>query len=502
MNRLIGNGISEKAMDRFFKAIKKQEIDLHSMEIWRQGEQVFSAYGYPFTPETMHRMYSSGKMLVSLAVMKAVEAGEISLDDKVISYFPGRLPEDMDEKYQQLTVYHMLCMNTGHDHDTMWEMRSDPDWIHGFFKQELACAPGELFFYNNGVPYILTQIVKAAVHMDYMEYLDLHFFKAMDVRTEADRTPQGDTDPSGVSIRMGDFPKLARLLLNKGEWEGRALLDPRLAEMMGQYQVSSIQLDKIRNVALDTKYGYGFFLWRNSVGGFRLDGGRGQFGMVFPDLDMTVSFMSFEEDQGLIPELFWKMVYPFLWKKSAPDSERADGFPGKGYEALPDWGRTYHDKRDIDGCTYVLEENEMGLEEIRFDISEKEILFSGSQRGKNFCFKAGLENSCCINDSFPDLPESNWFMDHVSGNQDGRYYIRGEFYLSEDFAAKREIRIFVRNLQRTQYWVWNCRIADGGIRIEVDHGSWYCVRNRGRLELLPHIPDPVMIYGSRKEREA
>ncbi len=498
MSRRIKNGISEKALNHFFREIKKQEIDLHSMEIWRQGECVFSTYGYPFTKETMHRMYSSGKMLVALAVMKAVEEKKVFLDDKVISYFSGQLPEDLDEKYQELTVYHMLCMNTGHDHDTMREMRSDSDWIHGFFKQKLKFMPGELFFYNNGAPYILTQVVKKAVHMDYMDYLEQKFFNEMDIKTAAVRTPQGDTDPSGVSIRMGDFPKLARFLLNKGEWEDRSLLDPRLAEMMGQYHVSSIQLEKVKNAALDTKYGYGFFLWRNSVGGYRLDGGRGQFGIVLPDLDMTVSFMSFEEDQGLIPEMFWRIVYPFLWKESAPASEKVDGFLGNGYEALPDWGRTYDDVTEIDGCTYVLEENEMGMEEIRFDIREEEIRFSGVQNKKTFCFKAGLRNSCCVNDSFPNMPEYNWFMDYIPGNQDDRYYIRGEFYRSEDFAAKREIRIFVRNMQQAHYWVWNFRIADGGIRIEVDHGSWYCVRNRGRLELLPHIPEPVMIYGSRK----
>lgn len=499
MNRLIENGISERAVARFLDEAKRLEVDLHSMEIWRNGVQAFALYGYPYTPETMHRMYSSGKMLVALAAMKAIEENKLELTSRVTDYFPGRLPEDLDEKFSGLTVYHMLTMNTGHAHDTMWSMRADKDWIHGFFSEKPERAPGEFFFYNNGAPFVLSHVVKEAVKMDYLDYLKQRFFKEMDVRTEADLTPDGSTDSSGVSIRMGDFPKLARLLLDQGRWNGKQLLDPGLASMMGQYHVSSIQSDQVKNVAMDTRFGYGFYLWRNSVGGYRLDGGRGQFGLVFPDLNMTVSFMASEEDQGLIPELFWKQIYPYCWSEKAPEGERAGEEPGKTWQALPGWDRVYGDKSGIDGCTYVLEENEMGMEEIRFEIGEEKICFTGVQKGEQFRFEAGLRGGCSVNEQFPEMPEYDWFMDHVSGNSDDRFYVQGEFYRSEDFTGKREIRIYGRNLRQTQYWVWNFRIADGGIRIEVDHGAWYCVKNRGRLELLPHIPAPVMIFGTMKE---
>ena len=197
MNRLIENGISERAVARFLDEAKRLEVDLHSMEIWRNGVQAFALYGYPYTPETMHRMYSSGKMLVALAAMKAIEENKLELTSRVTDYFPGRLPEDLDEKFSGLTVYHMLTMNTGHAHDTMWSMRADKDWIHGFFSEKPERAPGEFFFYNNGAPFVLSQVVKEAVKMDYLDYLKQRFFKEMDVRTEADLTPDGSTDSSG-----------------------------------------------------------------------------------------------------------------------------------------------------------------------------------------------------------------------------------------------------------------------------------------------------------------
>ncbi|MCI8638624.1 MAG: serine hydrolase [Coprococcus sp.] len=493
MERLRKNGISPKAVDIFIREIKKYEVDMHSFAIYKGEEKVCGVYGYPFQEESMHRMYSSGKMLVALAVLKAVDEGRLSLEDYVLPYFEGKLPKEMDEKYSRLQIKHMLTMNTGHDYDTMEAMRADEDWVHGFFKQAPEYEPGGHFFYNNGVPYILTQVVKQAAGCDYLEYLDRKFFQKMDVHITADRTPQGDTDPSGISIRICDFEKLPLLLLNQGKWEQEQLIAEEWISRMGMYHTPSIQSEKIQNVNLDTKYGYGYFLWRNSVGGYRLDGGRGQFGLVFPDLDMTVSIMSAEEDQGLILELFWKHVYPYLWAKSAPKHTSIESLTE--YRALPEWNERCADTSDVHGCSYMFPKNDLNIEKVTFTLEEERMRVYFVQEQKKTTVYAGLEGRACGNEEMIALPEPNYFMNHVSGNTDHCYYVTGRYITAPDFMGNKEATLFIRTLDKNMYDILSFRFANHAVRMEWAHGSWDCVQKRGRLEILPHIPTPVMVVG-------
>lgn len=498
-NVLRENGLSEKAVNIFINEIKRNHIDMHSFSIYRNGKTVYSMYGYPYNRETMHRMYSSGKMLAALAVLKAADEGKLSLEDRVVTFFENQLPDSIDEKYEQLLVKHMLTMNTGHSYDTMKTMREDKDWVYGFFKQELDFVPGTKFFYNNGVPYILTQVVKKATGIDYLEYLNETFFREMDIYVVGDKNPQGETDPSGISIRICDFEKLPVLLLNKGKWNEKQLISAEAVQLMGMYHSPSIQNPSIQNVNIDTKFGYGYLLWRNSVGGYRLDGGRGQFGFVFPDLNMTVSIMAAEEDQGIIPELFWKYVYSYIWSGEAPENTMTD--QSAEYRALPVWTKKCDDLTEVDGCSYVFEKNELGINKVGFLIEDYKMRVSFIQDEKEVVIYAGMEGEVCANKEMIRVPEPDWFMNHVSGNEDHRHYIVGRYDYAQDFMRNKEIVIFVRNLDKSMYDILSFRIANHAIRMEWAHGAWQCVKMRGRLEILPHIPMPVMIVGKKEDED-
>lgn len=497
MEQLRENGISSRAVYAFFEQIKKQHVDLHSFSIYRNGKTIFSRYGYPYTKESMHRMYSSGKMLVALAVLKAVDEKKLRLTDKVLSFFKGELPDDIDPKYRELTVKHMLTMNTGHGYDTMMPMRQSANWISGFFSQPLDKHPGTLFFYNNGVPYILTKVVQKVTGLDYLDYLKEKFFREMDVVVIGDKTTQNDTDPSGISIRICDFEKLPMLLLQHGEWNGKQLIAPEIIDQMGMYHTSSIQCESVQNVNLDTKYGYGFFLWRNSVGGYRLDGGRGQYGFVFPDLHMCVSMMASEEDQGLIPELFWKYVYPYVWSGEAPDWTACDRQPD--YKALPEWNQIDDDLTEVQNCTYTFGENSLHMDKVSFHVGKGVLQVKFVQNRKDYIVYAGADGKERKNEEMIQMPEFNRFMDHVTGNTDHTYYVVGKYQRAADFMANKEIKLFIRNLDQTVYDIISFRIANHAIRMELAHGPWNCVKLRGRLEILPHIAPPIIITGRKEE---
>ena len=69
---------------------------------------------------------------------------------------------------------------------------------------------------------------------------------------------------------------------------GQQLLDARLVRAAVSFQVPTRRCSSISFMHSDQLAGYGFQLWRNAREGARLDGGRSQFGFLFPDKEIDV----------------------------------------------------------------------------------------------------------------------------------------------------------------------------------------------------------------------
>jgi CubicO group peptidase (beta-lactamase class C family) len=80
--------VSSAAIDAFIDAVVKSDIELHSPMFLRHGHVVAEGWWSPNTPDCMHQLYSLSKSFTSTAVGIAVEEGEFSLDDLVLSFFP------------------------------------------------------------------------------------------------------------------------------------------------------------------------------------------------------------------------------------------------------------------------------------------------------------------------------------------------------------------------------------------------------------------------------
>jgi hypothetical protein len=81
-------GVSSKGIMDFLDAISKTKHEMHSIMILRHGKVIAEGWWNPYRPDLKHTLYSLSKSFTSTAVGFAVAEKRITLNDKVISFFP------------------------------------------------------------------------------------------------------------------------------------------------------------------------------------------------------------------------------------------------------------------------------------------------------------------------------------------------------------------------------------------------------------------------------
>ena len=86
-------GIDSQWLMNFCKRLEEQQLPLHSALIMRHGKVCMETYYKPYTRDTLHRMFSVTKSFVSLGIGLLEAEGKLSLDDKIVDFFPEKLPK-------------------------------------------------------------------------------------------------------------------------------------------------------------------------------------------------------------------------------------------------------------------------------------------------------------------------------------------------------------------------------------------------------------------------
>ena len=84
-------GIDSQWLMNFCKRLEEQQLPLHSALIMRHGKVCMETYYKPYTRDTLHRMFSVTKSFVSLGIGLLEAEGKLSLDDKIVDFFPEKL---------------------------------------------------------------------------------------------------------------------------------------------------------------------------------------------------------------------------------------------------------------------------------------------------------------------------------------------------------------------------------------------------------------------------
>ncbi len=298
-------GLSSALIREFLEAADQQVKVMHSFMIVRHGHVVAEGWWKPQTSQTPHVMWSLSKSFTSTAVGLCVADGNISVDDKVLKFFPEYAPTLPSDNLQAMRVWDLLTMSTGHETEC-WPTPDVP-WEQSFLAHPVVHKPGTHFLYNSGASHALSAIVQKVTGQTMLDYLRPRLFEPLGIENpQWDASPQGVTMGGwGLHIRTEDIARFGQLYLQKGQWKGRQLVPTEWVEMATSKQVSNGS-DPTR----DWTQGYGFQFWQCRHGAYRGDGKDGQFCIVLPDLDAVVAMTAESADMEAQLNLVWDKLLP------------------------------------------------------------------------------------------------------------------------------------------------------------------------------------------------
>lgn len=258
---------------------RARELRLLNLRVWKEGALVLSK---DYDSEMRRNQYSASKSFTSAAVGIALGEGLLSLEERLVDAFPKEVPECAGENLQKATVRDLLTMGLGQGKGyLMGEQRpflQEEDWVRYALSLPFEYAPGEKFVYNNVGPYLAGVLVQRRAGCDLVNYLTPRLFAPMGIQR-----PTWETDPQGFTFGAGglflcisELLKFGRLLLQKGQWDGRQLVPEAYLQEAAKKQIEN------------GEQGYGYLFWRGERDSFRADGKYGQYALVFPEEDAVI----------------------------------------------------------------------------------------------------------------------------------------------------------------------------------------------------------------------
>ena len=311
----------QAAMERYLQSAQDQKLNIHSVMVLQHGKVVYEKWLNGGEAQKPHILNSVSKTFTSAAVGLAIGEGLLSLDDKLVSFFPDDLPAEPSENLKKVTIRNLLTMNCGHD--TEPRRKEGDTWVRTFLSWPVEHEPGTYYCYNSMGTYMLSAIVQKVTGQKVVDYLQPRLFDPLGIEAPRwDESPQGiNCGGWGLYLKTEDLAKMGQLILQKGKWKGKQVLPKDYAVEMTRKQVpcqpAGMRADKVAESKLtlensDWVQGYGYQMWRSRHNAYRADGAGGQYIIIIPDKDAVVVNTAQLNDMQAEQNLIWDYILPAL----------------------------------------------------------------------------------------------------------------------------------------------------------------------------------------------
>ena len=384
-------GIPSGSIVRFLDKMKTYAFPLHSYIITRHGKIAAEGYTDPFGPDTKHRMYSVSKSFTSVAVGMLVTEGRLRLDDTVASFFPEYLPDEPDEYTLRATVRDLLRMATQNEETSYdWD---DPDFVKTFFdNKQPKHEPGTIFHYDTAGTTVLMAVVEKLSGKPILEYMR-PLLDELGISKDiwCVETPEGRSwTGSGILCTPRDLLKFGQFCLNRGQWNGKQLVDRdyMLKATTKQIDITTADSSYIRD-------GYGYQFWMMRRGGFACCGMGCQYAFMDPENDVVVVLTADTQGINNAEDAIRYAYYELL--------DEMDAYPLPANPGALERLRTYKTvipmrpgsadsptAKKVSGVTYIFDKNLFDFHWMRLDFEEGALLLNYEKPNGRFTLRFGL----------------------------------------------------------------------------------------------------------------
>lgn len=440
-------GISSEQVLKFFKLLDKYHFCTHSV-IMARGNEIFAeAYYAPFHRDFKHRMYSVSKSFVSVAVGLAVDDGLLDLEDKMVKFFPEYRNEYTNEWLENMTIRDMLTMETCKGDNTYWFNSGTKDRCEVYFREAADRVSGTTFTYDSPASFMLNVIVEKLTGKPFLEYLKERFLLRAGFSPDAYclQCPGGYSfGDSGVMCTARDLLIFARFVMNGGAMDGVRYMSEDYLMEATQKQVSN---DHDGTVGYHS-YGYGYQIWKAPNDGFAFVGMGDQFAIC--DREKDFIFIINSDNQGHSPAtraILYHALYEIIVDNLGETLQENANAYGELREylnhlelfSLKD-NQTSAYAQNINGKTYIMDKNRMGIEYIRFEIGHDEgvLEYKNAQGIKKLPFGMGHNMFC-------KFPEENYSDLIATVPKPGNQY---DCAVSADWPEEQKLRIKVQIIDK------------------------------------------------------
>lgn len=391
-------GVSSRSIITFLDSMAKSHNEMHGFVFLRHGKIIASGWWNPYQADLKHTLYSTSKSFTATAVGFAVSEKLLTVDDKVISFFPGDLPDTISPFLAELRVKDLLSMTVGMDPDpTFTVTRRDSNWVKGFLSTPIVNKPGTRFLYNTLATYTLSAIVQKVTGEKIIDYLTPRLFTPLGIEgMDWEKDLRGiNTGGWGLRLKTEDMARFGQLFLQKGMWNGKQILP---AEWIEEATTSKIDqapdIPKEKKDSSDWTQGYCYQMWRCRHNAYRADGAFGQFIIIMPDQDAVIAINAETPNMQDEINLVWNYLLPGMQagKPGKNDKDAADLKLKLSSLALPNLAGSTDPELagDISGITFTLAPNSKNMESLTFKFSNNECLMTQTVNKATYEIPYGL----------------------------------------------------------------------------------------------------------------
>ncbi len=370
-------GVSSEDILTFLDSVATSRNEFHSIVILRHGKVITEGWWSPYEPKLKQTLYSTSKSFTSTAVGFAISEKLLTVNDKVISFFPKELPDSISPFLAEMKVKDLLTMTVGQDLDPTFMIIKDSNWVKSFLALPVVNKPGTKFLYNSLASYMLSAIVQKVTGEKVIDYLKPRLFEPLNIEgIDWEIDPHGiNTGGWGLRVKTEDMAKFGQLYLQKGKWNGKQILPNGWVEEATTFKIDQApDAPKSKKDSNDWMQGYCYQFWRCRNNAFRADGAYGQYIIVMPDKDAVIAIQAETQDMQNEINLVWKYLLPAFKDGKFPEDISMSNKLEKRLSSLalplPTKGVHSSIASQVSNNVYTFNSNNLNFENLSFGFKE------------------------------------------------------------------------------------------------------------------------------------